>query len=233
MLLDLLDTIATSFALGVATALTAFCVIVLYPAFLARLARQVSDDPDSRESRRLLGSFGILVTAGVITFMAVVGFLFTYVLEESIGRVIQIVSPIAFTVLFFLGIALMFNIKFSRQVRPLRIGNPYISAFVYGFFFGAIVIPCNPGFIALAFARASTVPVGQRMLSFIAFGVGIGAPLLVFSLISRANSRWTINFLVDHKRTINVVAGAIMSTVAAYYLLFVFRVQDTIAALFA
>jgi cytochrome c-type biogenesis protein len=233
LLLELLDTIATSFALGIATSVTAFCVIVLYPAFLARLARQVSDDPESRENRRILGTFGLLVTAGVIAFMALVGFLFTYVFEQSIGQVIQVISPIAFAVLFVIGILLMFDVKFSRQVRPLRIGNPYVSAFVYGFFFGAIVIPCNPGFIALAFARASTIPVGQRMLSFIAFGVGIGAPLLAFSLISRANSRWTINFLVDHKRTINLVAGAIMAAIAAYYLLFVFKVQDSIIGLFS
>jgi cytochrome c-type biogenesis protein len=233
VLVELLDTIATSFALGIATSVTAFCVIVLYPAFLARLARQVSDDPDSRENRRILGTFGLLVTAGVIAFMALVGFLFTYVFEQSIGQVIQIISPIAFAVLFVIGILLMFDVKFSRQVRPLTIGNPYVSAFVYGFFFGAIVIPCNPGFIALAFARASTIPVGQRMLSFIAFGVGIGAPLLAFSLVSRANSRWTINFLVDHKRTINLVAGAIMAAIAAYYLLFVFKVQDSIVGLFS
>jgi cytochrome c-type biogenesis protein len=230
---NLIATIAEFWALGIFTAVTAFCVIVLYPAFLARLARQVAQRPDAHDNARLLGMMGVLVSAGVITFMALIGLIFTYTLGESLEFVISVVSPIAFGFLFVVGLLLMFNVKTSRQVRPPRIKNPYVSAYVYGLLFGAVVIPCNPGVIALAFARASVIPVAERMAAFLAFGIGIATPLLVFSLVSRAASRWLLNWLVDHKVIINRVAGAFMAAVAAYYLLFVFHVQDTIAGLFS
>ena len=228
---DLLATIGEFYVWGLVTAGTAFCVIVLYPAFLARLARQVSEDPEARNNPRVLGFFGVLVTVGVISFMALVGVVFTFVLEESVNLIVEYISPIAFTVLLIIGVALMFDIKFSRQVRPIRIKDPHWAAFVYGFFFGAIVIPCNPGIIALAFARASLIPVGERMAAFLAFGIGIGTPLLAFSLVSRAASRWILSFLVDHKTAINRVAGAIMVGVSIYYLFWVFRVHETVLGL--
>ena len=228
----LLATAGEFYGLGIATAVTAFCVIVLYPAFLARLARQVAEDPERRDDPRVLGFFGVLVSAGVLVFMALVGFVFTYVLEASVNVIIANVSPFAFAVLFVIGVTLAFDIKFSRQVRPLRIPNPHVAAFVYGFLFGAIVVPCNPGVIALAFARASVIPVSERMVAFLLFGVGISTPLLAFSLVSRASSRRLVSFLVDRRRVINLFAGVFMAGVAAYYLLWVFRVHDTIAGWF-
>lgn len=227
----LVATAVELYGLGIATAVTAFCVIVLYPAFLARLARQVAEQPGDRDNSRLLGLFGVLVSAGVIAFMAVVGLVFTYVLGESLTVVIGYVSPVAFAFLLVFGVMLVLNIKISRQVRPLRIKNPYAGAFVYGFLFGAIVIPCNPGVIALAFARASAVPVGERMIAFLAFGVGIATPLLVFSLVSRAASRWMLKALVEHRVVINRVAGAVMVAVALYYLFWVFAVHVSLARL--
>jgi cytochrome c-type biogenesis protein len=229
---DLLGTVAEFYGLGIFTAVTAFCVIVLYPAFLARAARQVAQRPEARDNQRLLALMGVLVSAGVVTFMAVVGFLLTYLLGESLDLVIGVISPIAFVFLLVIGVLLAFNIKTSRQVRPLRIKNPYLSAFVYGLLFGAVVVPCNPGVIVLAFTRASIIPLGERMAAFLAFGVGIATPLLAFSLVSRAASRWILNFLVKHKGIINRLAGIFMAGVAVYYLLFVFHVQDSILGLF-
>jgi cytochrome c-type biogenesis protein len=226
-------TIGEFYGLGIVTAVTAFCVIVLYPAFLARLARQVAEDPSRRDDSRLLGLFGVLVSLGVISFMAVVGFVLTYALGESLNLVVGVVSPIAFVFLLVVGLLLAFDVKTSRQVRPLRLKNPYLGAYVYGFLFGAVVIPCNPGVIALAFARASVIPIAERMAAFLSFGIGIATPLLAFSIVSRAGSRWLLNVLVDHKTLINRLAGVFMAGVAVYYLLFVFQVHETIAGWFA
>lgn len=212
--------LAVTFWLGVLTPTTALCVIPLYPAFLARLARTVSGRHDER---RYLALFGVLVSAGVIAFMALIGVIFTTWLQSSLTRVIGIVSPIAFGVLIVAGVALIVGYKPKRKVRPNRISNPYLAAVAYGFFFGAIVIPCNPAIIAAFFARVATVTdLAGNIAQFTAFTLGICAPLLTFSLVSRAASRWIINFLVDHERAIGVVAGVVMVSVAVYYLLFVF-----------
>ncbi len=214
--------LAVTFWLGVLTPATALCVIPLYPAFLSRLARTVGERHDSR---RYLALFGVLVSAGVIAFMALVGVVFTTWLQASLTRVIGIVSPIAFAIILFAGVVLVVGWKPKRKVRPNRITNPYVAAFAYGFFFGAIVIPCNPALIAAFFARVATVTdVATNIALFTAFTLGICAPLLAFSLASRAASRWMVNSLVAYERPIGVVAGLTMIGVAIYYLVFVFRV---------
>jgi cytochrome c-type biogenesis protein len=221
---DVLSDVATSFVLGLLTPLTALCVIPLYPAFLSRLSRNVSKEHDNR---RLFALFGLVVVAGVIVFMALLGLIFTMLLQESLTRVIGIISPIAFAAMAVIGVLLMFNVKIQRKVRPNKLRNPYVSAFFYGFFFGAIVVPCNPLFIAAFFARVATVEgFVVNMLNFLAFGLGIGAPLLAFSLVSRATSRSMVNWLVKYNRQIDFVAGLVMVSVAVYYLIFVFHVFD-------
>jgi cytochrome c-type biogenesis protein len=232
-MIDLLSDVGTSFVLGLLTPLTAVCVIPLYPAFLARLSRQVSREGD-RADKRLLAFFGVVVTLGVIAFMASVGLIFTTLLQESLTAVIGVISPIAFAIMAGLGVALMLDLKPQRKVRPNRISNPYVSAFLYGYFFGAIVVPCNPLFIAAFFARVASVgSFAEGMAQFFAFGLGIGAPLMAFSLISRAASRTMVNALVAYNRQIDLVAGAVMVVVAVYYLFWVFHVHESLAGLFA
>ena len=183
-LAETLSNVGTSFVLGLLTPLTALCVIPLYPAFLSRLSRTVSKDRTTAGSSH---SSALVVVAGVIMFMMALGLIFTMLLQESLTVVIGIISPIAFAAMAVIGVLLMANIKIQRKVRPNKLRNPYVSAFIYGFFFGAIVVPCNPLFIATFFARVATIQdFSTNMLNFLAFGLGIGAPLLAFSLVSRA-----------------------------------------------
>lgn len=210
------------FWLGVITPLTAVCVIPLYPAFLARLSRTLGGRHDDR---RLLALFGVLVVAGVIAFMALVGLVFTRWLQVSLTPVIGIVSPIAFGILAVIAVLMIFDVKIKRKVRPNKLANPYVSAFLYGFFFGGVVIPCNPAIISAAFIRASTVTSGlTNQVNFLFYGLGVGAPLLAFSLVSPAFSRSMVNFFVHHSSTINRVAGVILLGISLYYLFFVFHV---------
>jgi cytochrome c-type biogenesis protein len=103
--------LAVVFWLGVLTPTTALCVLPLYPAFLSRLSRTVGERHDSR---RYLALFGLLVSAGVIVFMALIGIVFTMWLQESLTRVIGIVSPIAFAIILVAGIMLLANYKPKR-----------------------------------------------------------------------------------------------------------------------
>jgi cytochrome c-type biogenesis protein len=213
-----------AFVLGLLTPLTAVCVLPLYPGFLAYLSSKLSGKP----SRKLLILFGVVITAGVIVFMFLLGLLFTTILEVSLTKVIGIVSPIAFGILTVISILLIFNVdvgRFLPKVQAPVVKNPLFSAFVFGFFFGAIVIPCNPLFIAALFTRTlASMDFVSNIVSFLAFGVGIGFPLLVFSAISATASSAIINFLTRQKKIINRVAGVIMLIISLYYLIFVFRI---------
>lgn len=224
MVLGFLSDISTAFALGLLTPLTAVCVLPLYPGFLAYLSNQLNKESD----RKTIALIGVIVTSGVILFMLLLGLIFTTFLQVSLTKIIGIVSPIAFGVLVIISLLLIFDIDISRFLPKTRIPkakNPFIMAFVYGFFFGGIVVPCNPLFIAALFARTiTTIGFLGNIINFLFFGVGMAFPLLAFSLISTASSAVVINYLTSYRRAINVSAGIIMLTISMYYIVFVFRV---------
>ncbi len=225
--MELLTELGAAFILGLLTPLGAVCVLPLYPGFLAYLSNQLSG---KEADKKTIFLFGLVITAGVILFMVLLGLLFTTILKVSLTNVIGIVSPIAFGILLVISFLLIFNVDVGRFLpkahTPVR-RNPWVSAFTFGFFFGAIVVPCNPLFIAALFTRTiSTTGFGfaENVLQFLFFGIGIGFPLLVLAAISSAASDAVIDFLTEHRRVINLIAGLIMLGISLYYLIFVFMI---------
>lgn len=214
----------SSFILGLLTPLTAVCVLPLYPAFLAYIANQFS----AKENKKTYALFGSIITLGVIVFMLLLGLIFTTIFQVSLTKVIGIISPIAFSILGIISLLLIFNFDVSRFIPKPKTPtskNPKLNAFLYGFFFGAIVIPCNPAFIAVFFARALIIDsFFSSMINFLLFGLGLGFPLLIFSLLSSKWSEKIIEFTTLHKTAINRIAGIIMLGISLYYLIFVFRI---------
>lgn len=212
--------VAGSFALGLATPLTAVCVLPLYPGFLAYLSKQPGEHS--------IGLLAALVAAGVLSFMLSLGVVFTTVLQVSLTGVVGVVSPAAFLALAVLGVLLIADVPVGEllpAVEPPQSRHPLASAFGYGFFFGAIVVPCNPGFVAVFFARAFLLsdPVGS-LLHFLAFGGGIAAPLVALAAVS---DRWrsrVMGALKRHESVVNRTTGLAVLAVAVYYLAFVFEV---------
>ncbi len=224
-MVSFLADLSTSFILGLLTPITALCVLPLYPGFLAYLSTQL---PGNEPDKKLLVRFGLIIASGVILFMFLLGLVFTTFLEVSLTRVIGIVSPIAFIILIVISLLLIFDVDVGRFLPRARVPvtkNPLLRAFIYGFFFGAIVVPCNPLFIAVLFTKTiSSMNFFLNILNFLAFGIGIGFPLLIFSAISATKSGAIISFLTRYKRKINFSAGIIMLIISLYYLIFVFRI---------
>jgi cytochrome c-type biogenesis protein len=222
---SLLSEAATSFTLGLATPLSAVCVIPLYPGFLAFLSNQDDDAPP-------IAVLGVLVALGVVAFMAAVGVLFTTLLETSLTGVVETVSPPAFALLALLGVALLADLHPQSRlptVEPPQTRYPSASAFGYGAFFGAIVLPCNPGFISVFFARAFLFsdPV-TSLANFVAFGVGMGTPLLTFAFVSEPWRDRVLGLLTGNRRAVNAATGLVLLAVSLYYLLFVFEVAGAL-----
>jgi len=224
--MSLIADVLSSFVLGLLTPLTAVCVLPLYSGFLAFLANKI--DPEDKNAKKSYAMFGLLITLGVIIFMLLLGLIFTTILQKSLTSVIGIISPIAFGILGIISILLIFDVDFSAflpKIKTKQAKNPVLNALLYGFFFGAIVIPCNPGFISAFLARALLFgDFFGSMLNFLAFGFGLGFPLLLFSLVSVKWSQKIISYLTLRKRKINLIAGIVMLGIAIYYLVFVFNV---------
>ncbi|MBS3059947.1 MAG: cytochrome C biogenesis protein [DPANN group archaeon] len=223
-MVNFLVDITTSFILGLLTPTTAACVLPLYPGFLVYLTAALGE----KSNKKRLATFGLVISSGVVVFMLLLGLIFSTILQVSLTNVIGIVSPIAFFILLIISLLLIFDIdigsKLPRIATP-RTKNPLAHAFIYGFFFGAIVVPCNPAFIAAMLARtAAVMNFIANVFNFLAFGVGMAAPLIAFSLLSTTKTQSIITFLAKNTRKINLASGLIMLGVSVYYLVFVFRV---------
>ncbi len=213
-----------AFLAGLFAPLAAVCVLPLYPGFLAYLSNQFS----GKESKKTFIMLGLLVAFGVISSMFLIGLIFTKLLQTSLTNVIGIISPIAFGILAVVSFFLIFNFDFSRLFPQFKVPvakNPLLSSYGFGFFFGAIVLPCNPASLIVLFAiSTSTIDFVSNMFNFVFFGIGMALPLLIFSVVSAQWSQEVIGFLARNKRKINLLAGLAMLGISLYYLIFVFRI---------
>ncbi len=212
-----------SFLAGLFAPLGAVCVLPLYPGFLSYLASQ--DDAEENVVK-----FGWLITAGVVASMFLVGLIFSYFLKSSLTNAIGVISPVAFFILFLISLFLIFGFDFGGLIPKYNVGtagNPVVTSFIFGLFFGAVVLPCNPASLVVLFAiSTSTVGFLINLVNFVLFGIGMAAPLLVFAYISDASTGRVIGYLSENKRKIDVIAGLIMLGISLYYLLIVFKIQE-------
>lgn len=222
--MGIITSLVSSFGAGFFAPIGALCVLPLYPGFLAYLAGQTQNE---NQNRSIL-NMGLMVTVGVVVSMTLFGLIFTQFLQESLTRAIGIVSPIAFGVLALVSILLIMNFDLGKlfpRIQSPTTKNPYLTSFLFGLFFGAIVLPCNPASLVVLFALStSTISFLTNFLNFVLFGLGMAFPLLLFAIISSAKSGEVIGFLVKHKKVINVTAGLIMLFISLYYLIFVFNI---------
>ena len=213
-----------SFIAGLSAPIFAVCVLPLYPGYLSLLSSKLS--PTATKKTYIL--LGFTVTLGVIISMFIFGLIFTFFLQKSLTNAIGIISPIAFGILALISILMIFNVDIGRIFpkfnSPIQ-QNPLWDAFLFGLFFGLIVLPCNPASLAILFAiSTSTMSFINNLINFLLFGIGMGTPLLLFSILSAGKSQSIINWLGLHKRSINLIAGLIMLGISSYYLFFVFRI---------
>lgn len=212
----------TSFSLGILANLNP-CVLPLYPGFLS----YISSRPEIQDQQRFAKLAGLLVLSGVMIFMIIIGAI-TAAFGLSINAFVSYASPIAFTILIVIGILLLLNIDLKALLPQWRTPikqNPYISALLFGLMYGPIVIPCNAPLVFAVFAYS--VGVGgflSKFALFIAFGLGLGLPLLALSIISTAKGSWLIQKFVKYHTTVNRIAGALLIILGLYELIFVFRI---------
>lgn len=202
------------FAAGLASAASP-CLLPLYPGFLAYL----SANAGSLSGRRGTGLLGLLVLAGLLTTMVLLGTVLV-VVSVPIGHVASLLVPIVDGLLLVLGVLLLagrnpFNRLPGLQVPLVR--SPYGQAYVYGIMLGPIALPCAGPFLAALLAVS--VGLGDavlRMGTFVVFGLGFGLPLVVLSLLAGARQRSIVGWVTAHHRPIEVIAGFILIAVALW-----------------
>jgi cytochrome c-type biogenesis protein len=207
-----METLVLNFTLGLASAASP-CLLPLYPGFLAYLAGNAA----SLGGRRATGLLGLVVLAGVLSAMVLVGVALT-ILAVPLGSVLGYLIPLIIATLAVLGVLLLAGLNpFARlaTVRVPIVTNPYAQAYVYGALLGPLALPCAGAFLIAIFATSFGVAdAATRLVGFLAYGLGFGLPLVVLSLVAGARAQMAARLVARHHRVIEVVSGVILLVAA-------------------
>jgi|Deesub1362B_J571_1020462.scaffolds.fasta_scaffold00049_94 cytochrome c-type biogenesis protein len=208
-----------SFLLGV-LAVGNPCALPLYPGFLAYLANKSKHLGEKRYEVFL----GVIVLFGVLSAMLLIGMLVA-VLATTLSNILRVAVPLVNIMLLILGMTLLLNMNIGQMFPSVSapiFTNPFSTAYFYGFLFGPIVLPCSAPLVLSVFLLSATLhDFAARFLLFIAFGLGIGFPLFLISLISqKAGGGWLIRQFTFHYQSINKIAGFILIGLAVYNMLY-------------
>jgi cytochrome c-type biogenesis protein len=209
-----MDGLWLAFTLGLASAASP-CLLPLYPSFLAYLTANTR----ALEGRRASGLLGLIILGGVLTTMLAVAVILVAV-AVPIGAVLGYLIPLVDGILILLGVLLLAGRNpFERlpgATVPI-VANPYGQAYLYGLMLGPLALPCAGAFalslIAFSVGLADALP---RILTFLAFGLGFGLPLVLLSLLAGARRQAVVRVITRHHRTIEIVGGVLLISVGLW-----------------
>lgn len=77
-----------------------------------------------------------------------------------------------------------------------------------------IALPCAGAFaLSLIAYSIGLVGVAPRILTFLAFGLGFGLPLVLLSLLAGARRQEVVRFVTRHHRAIEIIGGTLLIAV--------------------
>ncbi len=198
-----------AFVLGNSAILKNVCMLPLYPGLIAFLAGSNASGK-SRPSAWL----GVLVLAGVLTMMLLIGAVFS-VARQSIASVLPVLLPAIYGLVVALGILMLLGLNpFARlatsQSPVLR--DPRATAFLYGALLAPMTLPCIGPLIIATFAlgAGSAGTLAQGLLYFLAFGLGFGWPLVALPLLAAPLQRRFTKWLSARYTLIGRISGALL-----------------------
>jgi len=219
-LADLIALSASAFSLGILSGGSP-CALPLVPGFIGYLSTQAD-----KLGERAKSFVGIAVILGVTTGMVLFA-LGAALFHTSLTTLITAATPVVVAILITFGALLILNHNpFYRlpQLQIHRRGNPLFSAYAYGGLYGVIALPCSslvvlPFTIAVSLSSLSAI---EAFLIFLIFGIGLGLPVIIVSIVSRAQGDWLVRQFAKRIRLMNMLAGAIMIGVALYDLVILY-----------
>lgn len=204
-----------AFTLGNAAILTNACLLPLYPGLIAFLAGNAGNE----RARQATAVLGVLVLAGIMTMMIAIGAILA-ILSASFGSLLSIMLPVIYVSVIILGTMMVAGLnpfeKLQTAQAPVT-DNPYLSAFVYGLFFGPMTLPCTGPILVSALSLGtgfSTVASGLTYFFF--FGLGFGWPLVVLPILTLPFQRRVVAWLSRNHDMLNVAAGMLLIAVGIF-----------------
>lgn len=208
-----MNQLVEAFVLGNGAILTNVCMLPLYPSMVAYLAADAG-------RVRVQGLLGVLVLAGVLTMMLVVG-LGLFLLRASFGAVLPWMLPLVYGSVILLGVLLLLGKSPFAQLAAVNapvFRNPYLTAFSYGLLLGPMTLPCAGPLIVSAFVlgAGSISSLADGLLYALAFGLGFGWPLLLLPLLAAPAQRLITSWVVGRYALLTRAAGALLVDIGLF-----------------
>lgn len=131
-----------------------------------------------------------------------------------IGAVLVYLTPAVDILLVVLGLLLLAGRNPFERLPGTQVpivANPFGQAYVYGLMLGPLALPCAGAFalslIAYSVGLTETLP---RIVTFLAYGLGFGLPLVLLSLLAGARREQVVRFVTRHHRSIEIVGGILL-----------------------
>ena len=199
-----------AFILGNAAILTNVCILPLYPGLLAYMAANANNE----KSQRAMKWMGLLVLAGVLTMMILVGGLL-FVFQQSFSAVLPVLLPTIYGVVILLGLLMLSGHNpFNRlqMVQTPALQNPYIGAYVYGLLLGPMTLPCAGPVILSAFLLGtnSAADLADGLIYFLFFGLGFGWPLVLMPFLAVSFQRQLIGWTTRNYKLLTRLSGTLL-----------------------
>jgi cytochrome c-type biogenesis protein len=191
------------------------CLLPLYPGFIAYLGSNAR----ALEGRRATGLLGLLVLAGVLTAMVVLGLLLVAIAVPT-SRLLAVATPLVDGLLIVLGVLLVLGHNPFNRLPGMRvpfIANPYAQAYVYGVMLGPIALPCaGPFLVSLLAISIGVADAAGKIGTFVLFGLGFGLPLVLLSLLTSVRGQSAVRWVARHHRAFELVAGVLLIAVGVF-----------------
>ena len=205
-----MNEIIQAFILGNTAILTNVCVLPLYPGLVAFMAGTAKED-GSRGPKNLIGLF---VLAGVLSLMIFVGWLL-FLFQSSFGEILPILLPFIYGVVILLGLLMLTGRNPFARLGTMKspvLGNPYVSAFIYGVLLGPMTLPCTGPLIVSAFllGAGSVNGLANNLLYFLVFGLGFGWPLILLPLVATPLQRRFTGWATNNYKSLTIASGILL-----------------------
>lgn len=211
-----MSSLLEAFLLGNSAILTNVCILPLYPGLVAYLA----GNAENERARAAVGWMGLLVLAGVLTLMTLVGGLL-YLAQRSFGAILPLLLPLIYGVVIVLGLLMLVGRNPFAGLSTARLpllSNPYAGAYVYGLLLGPITLPCAGPVVVSAFLLGASGPVSlaDELLYFLVFGLGFGWPLVLLPLIAAPLQRHFTRWLAARYGLLTRASGLLLVAIGLF-----------------
>jgi cytochrome c biogenesis protein CcdA len=164
---------------------------------------------------------GLACTLGLITVFAAIGLLASS-LGELVPQIIPLLDIAAGVSLIAMGLGNLLNLKMpfiSLNIAPSK-KRGLLGLYTYGIVYGLAGVGCSaPIFISVLFYSMSK-GLAQGVLSFVAYAIGMGAPLIVTTVLLSQAKDYMIQRINMATEKLRRASGAVLVAVGLYLIYF-------------